>query len=98
MIPTGMTFSDGFTYMEGERVNNVIWTLKWFRGLFLRRDSLPVVIVTGKDLTLMNAVKTMFPECTNLLCRFHIERNVKAKCKSRIDKKKCLGVCHGCLG
>ncbi|KAH1203730.1 Protein FAR1-RELATED SEQUENCE 5 [Glycine max] len=87
VIPTGMTFSVGFTYMEGERVNNVIWTLKWFRGLFLRRDSLPVVIVTDRDLALMNAVKTVFPECTNLLCRFHIYKNVKAKCKSLIGQK-----------
>ena len=32
----------------------------------------------------MNAVKTVFPECTNLLCSFHINKNVKAKCKSLI--------------
>ena len=38
-------------------------------------------------LELMNAVKNVFPECTNLLCRFHINKNVKAKCKSLIGKK-----------
>ncbi|KAL5184862.1 hypothetical protein HKD37_17G048497 [Glycine soja] len=68
VTPTGMTFFAGFTYLEGERVNNVVWTLEQFRGLFLRRDCLPVVIVTDRDLTLMNVVKTVFPECTNLLC------------------------------
>ena len=46
------------------------------------------VIVTDRDLALMNAVKTMFPECTNLLCRFHIDKNVKAKCKSLIGQKR----------
>ncbi|KAH1203358.1 hypothetical protein GmHk_17G049624 [Glycine max] len=35
----------------------------------------------------MNAVKIVFPECTNLLCRFHIDKNVKAKCKSLIGQK-----------
>ncbi|KAH1241532.1 hypothetical protein GmHk_07G019102 [Glycine max] len=35
----------------------------------------------------MNAVKVVFPECTNLLCRFHIDKNVKAKCKSLIGQK-----------
>jgi len=35
----------------------------------------------------MNAVKTVFSECTNLLCRFHIDKNVKAKCKSLIGQK-----------
>ncbi|KAH1225617.1 hypothetical protein GmHk_11G032466 [Glycine max] len=87
MTPTGMTFFAGFAHLEGERVNNIVWALERFRGLFLRRDRLPVVIVTDRDLALINAVKNVFPECTNLLCRFHIDKNVKAKCKSLIGKK-----------
>jgi len=82
-----MIFSAGFAYLEGECVNNVVWALERFQGLFLRRDSLPVVIVNDRDLTLMNIVKTVFPECTNLLCRFHIDKNVKAKCKTLIGQK-----------
>jgi len=84
---TKITFSAGFAYLEGERVNNVVWTLKRFRGLFLRRDALPGVIVTNRDLALMNAVKIVFPECTNLLCRFHIDKNVNAKYKSLFGQK-----------
>ncbi|KAH1226067.1 PKS-NRPS hybrid synthetase [Glycine max] len=87
VTPTAMTFSAGFAYLEAERVNNIVWALERFRGLFLRNDRLPVVIVTNRDLALMNAVKTMFPESTNLLCRFHIDKNVKAKCKSLIGEK-----------
>ncbi|KAH1265937.1 Protein FAR1-RELATED SEQUENCE 5 [Glycine max] len=87
VTPTVMTFSAGFAYLEGEHVNNIVWALEQFQGLFLRNDHLPVVIVTDKDLALMNAVKTVFPECTNLLCRFHIDKNVKAKCKSLISQK-----------
>ncbi|KAL5127625.1 hypothetical protein HKD37_14G040009 [Glycine soja] len=34
------------------------------------------------DLALMNTMKTIFPKSTNLLCRFHIDKNVKAKCKT----------------
>ena len=82
-----MTFSVGFAYMEGECVNNAVWALEQFRGLFLRRDALPGVIVTDRDLALMNAVKTVFPKCTNLLCKFHINKNVNVKCKSLIGKK-----------
>ena len=87
VTPTGMTFSSGFTYLEGERVNNVVWALERFRGIFLRNDRLPAVIVTDRDLALMNAMKVVFPECTNLLCRFHIDQNVKANCKSLIGQK-----------
>jgi len=86
VTPTGMTFSARFAYLEGEGVNNVVWALERFRGLFLRRDRLPVVIVTDIDLALKNAVKTVFPECINLFCRFHIDKNVKAKCKSLIGQ------------
>ncbi|KAH1199218.1 hypothetical protein GmHk_18G052633 [Glycine max] len=64
-----MSFSAGFAYLEGERVNNIVWDLERFRGLFLRNDRLPILIATNRDLALMNVVKTVFPECTNLLCR-----------------------------
>ncbi|KAL5187707.1 PKS-NRPS hybrid synthetase [Glycine soja] len=74
MTPTGMKFSAGFAYVEGERVNNL-------------RDALPGVIVTDRDQALMNAVKDVFPQSTNLLCIFHINKNVKAKCKSLIAQK-----------
>jgi len=92
VTPTGMTFSTAFAYLEGERLNNVVWALQRFRGLFLRRDALLGVIVTNRDLALMNAVKTVFPEAINLLCRFHIDKNVKAKCKILVGKKKIHGI------
>ncbi|XP_006577644.1 uncharacterized protein [Glycine max] len=47
VTPTGMTFSAGFAYLEGEHVNNLVWALE----------------------------------------RFHIDKNVKAKCKSLIGQK-----------
>ncbi|KAL5161453.1 hypothetical protein HKD37_07G018732 [Glycine soja] len=56
-------------------------------SLFFKRDELPEVIVTDRNLELMNAAKTIFPEATNLLCRFHIDKNVKAKCKTLVGKK-----------
>ena len=53
----------------------------------MRVDALLGVIVTDRDLSLMNAVKTIFPNTTNLLCRFHIDKNVKAKCKTLVGQK-----------
>ena len=79
VTPIGMTFSAGFAYLEGERVNNIVWALERFQGLFFRSDRLPVVIVIDRDLALMNALEIVLSECTNLLCRFHIDKNVKAK-------------------
>ncbi|KAH1264792.1 hypothetical protein GmHk_01G000629 [Glycine max] len=45
------------------------------------------VIVTDRDSALMNAVKTVFPEVINLLCWFHIDKNVKAKYKTFVSQK-----------
>jgi len=56
VTPIGMKFSADFAYLEGERLNNVVWDLERFRGIFLRHDVLPGVIVTNRDLTLINAV------------------------------------------
>ncbi len=41
----------------------------------------PKVIVCDRDFALMNVINIVFPKRTNLLCRFHINKNVKAKCK-----------------
>ncbi|KAL5129011.1 PKS-NRPS hybrid synthetase [Glycine soja] len=84
---TGMTFSAAFACFEGEHLNNVVWALQQFYGLFMRVDALPRVIVTYKDLSLMNAVKIVFPDAMNLLCRFHIDKNVKTKCKILVAQK-----------
>jgi len=85
---TGLTFSAAFVLMTTERQNNFIWALQRLRGLFLRRDVYPTVIVSDRDLALMNAIEVVFPEACNLLCRFHINKNVKAKCKMLVHPRE----------
>jgi len=53
----------------------------------MRVYALPKVIVTDRNLSLMNAVKTVFLDATNLLCQFHIDKNLKAKCKTLVAQK-----------
>ncbi|KAL5123523.1 PKS-NRPS hybrid synthetase [Glycine soja] len=81
VTPTEMTFLAVFAYLEREHVNNVVWALKWFQGIFVRHDALPRIIVIDRDLALMNVVKTVFPKSTNLLCWFHVDKNMKTKWK-----------------
>ena len=45
----------------------------------MKDNMLPQVIVSDRDLALMNALETVFPSLTNLLCLFHITKNVSAK-------------------
>ena len=91
ITPIRMTFSVAFACLEGEHLNNVFWVLQRFQGLFMRVDAFLGVIVTDRDLSLMNIVKTVFPNATNLLCRFHIEGRVQNPGCS----KKCMRLCHG---
>jgi hypothetical protein len=44
------------------------------------------VILTDRDLALMNIVEIVFPNSVNLICQFHIDINVGAKCKQYISK------------
>jgi len=54
----------------------------------LRFDSYPKVVVSDRDIALMNAINVVFPKASNLLCRFHIDKNVKAKCKMIVHPKE----------
>jgi len=78
---TGLTFFVAFCLLVAEKENNFVWTLDRFKGLFFRVDSYPRVVVCDRDISLMNAIKIVFPEAYNLLYRFHINKNVKPKCK-----------------
>ncbi|XP_058202983.1 PKS-NRPS hybrid synthetase cheA-like [Rhododendron vialii] len=50
-------------------------------------NALPSIIVTNRELALMNAIAHVFPQATNLLCRWHIGKNVLAKYRKMFDDK-----------
>src|ERR1051325_2608986 len=80
----GVTFAVAFAYMESEQTENFCWVLDKLKQLFTKDDFWPQVVLTDRDLALMKAIETVFPKTTNLLCRFHINKNVKAKCKEYV--------------
>jgi len=45
-------------------------------------------VVSDGDIVLMNAINVVFSEAAHLLCRFHIDKNVKAKCKMIVHPKE----------
>ena len=51
---TEMTFSSAFAYLEAEREDNFSWCLGSLRSL-MDSQLLPSIVVTDKDLALMNA-------------------------------------------
>ncbi|XP_047149552.1 uncharacterized protein LOC124821675 [Vigna umbellata] len=92
MTYTGLTYSAAFAFLSSERQNNFTWALQKLSGLFLTSEADPQVIVSHRDLSLMNSIGNVFPQSYQLLCRFHISKNVKAKCKMLIDCVEAWGV------
>jgi len=78
---TCLSLSTGFVFLSNEKEKNFIWPLQKLRGSLLTSHVGPEIIVYDRDLALTNAINIVFPKATNLLCQFHINKNVKAKCK-----------------
>ncbi|KAG5562042.1 hypothetical protein RHGRI_004924 [Rhododendron griersonianum] len=83
---TEMTFCAAFAFMECEKTENYTWVLEKLKGM-MDPNALPSVIVTDRELALMNAITNVFPHATHLLCRWHIGKNVLAKCRKMFDDK-----------
>ena len=75
-----MTYSVDFGFVTHEKEENFVWVLQIMRKLLTSKINMPKVIVTDKDTTLTNAVATFLPESSAILCYFHVQKNVKAKC------------------
>ena len=48
----------------------------------------PKVFLTYKEDALRNAISVVFPEATNLLCIWHINKNIWKNCLDRFDKRE----------
>ncbi|TYG86614.1 hypothetical protein ES288_A13G147600v1 [Gossypium darwinii] len=73
---TNKTFSIAFAFTINEKEENYNWALTYLK-LTLEECMYPCVIVTDRELVLMNACQQVFPDATRLLCRWHITENIK---------------------
>ena len=76
------TFNFCFAFLSSEKVELYIWALQQIHQLVL-----PKVICTDRELALMNAIHVVFPGAKNLLCIWHIQKNVLANCKKDFDQE-----------
>ncbi|MCI08712.1 protein FAR1-RELATED SEQUENCE 5-like, partial [Trifolium medium] len=85
---TGKTYFIAVAFFTEEREENFVWALQSVRS-FLRCPEDVKVIVIDRDQALMNDVDIIFPNCTALLCRYHILSNVEANFikKAKLGKK-----------
>lgn len=72
------TFYVAFAFLRGEKEEDYNWALQKLR---LHMPAVPRVIITDCELALINTIDRIFPEAKNLLCQWHIQKNILGKCK-----------------
>ncbi|KAF3901952.1 hypothetical protein ABW20_dc0100979 [Dactylellina cionopaga] len=75
------TFTLFICFMRAEKEADYAWAISIMRELL--GDTAPKALVTDRELALMNAIQVYFPqpETTNLLCVWHINKNIAANHK-----------------
>ena len=81
------SFYSCFAFLKHETKEDYVWALKMFSNA-LGFDSQPLVIVSDREMALISAIEVVFLATTHLLCLWHIEKNIVAKCKGYFEEKE----------
>ena len=83
VTPFGKSFLICTTFMPSEDEKNYEWALTALKKVLKsrRNDVMPRFLVSDNDSALLNAEQQVFLNSTRLLCRWHINKNVVARCK-----------------
>lgn len=68
---TFSTFNIGFAFLKAETEEFYCWALR-----ALEEIAVPEVVTTDRELALLGAIRMVFPNTKNLLCQWHINKNV----------------------
>jgi len=63
-----------------EKEDNFVWVLRMMLKLINSKSNMSKVVMTDRDTNLMNAIATVFPESSEVLCYFHVGKNVRSRC------------------
>lgn len=81
------TFHVAFAFIEDETQSSFDWCLAHLKQLY-DAGMCPSVIVTDRDLALLNSVDKVFPEAQHMLCTWHIEKQVLANTKKHFESNE----------
>jgi histone-lysine N-methyltransferase SETD2 len=87
MTSTNQSFAVAHAVISAERVDNYVWLLEMIKSM-LRDCMEPRVIITDRELALMNACDLVFPSAHKYLCRFHIAQNINRNSKKKFNGKQ----------
>jgi len=84
VTPFHTTFTCCLCFIKKEQEFDYTWALKKFKTIFAGLHS-PKVIVTDRDQALMRSIAAIFPNTANVLCSWHVEKNVLKQCRKSFD-------------
>ena len=87
MASTNQSFSIAHAFIAAEKADNYLWVLERIKSM-LGDCMEPRVIVTDRELALMNACDQIFPNAYKFLCRFHIQQNILRNSKKAFNDKE----------
>ena len=83
------SFYIAFAFLDGEEELDFNWVIEQLKELYSELDLKdPIVIVTDRDLALMNAIAINYSTTVNILCVWHVNRNVLKNCKAAFDTQQ----------
>ncbi|KAL0206355.1 hypothetical protein P9112_001662 [Eukaryota sp. TZLM1-RC] len=71
---TNKNFYSAFCFLKRERTDYYFFALSTYIEIF---GVSPAAIITDRELALMNSIKMLFPQSLNILCLWHINRNIQ---------------------
>ncbi|KAI3858084.1 hypothetical protein MKW98_029558 [Papaver atlanticum] len=88
---TCKTFTVAFGIMEAETEAHYSWALSCLRTIY-DAESLPSVFVTDKESALIRGISDIFPQARQLLCTYHISKDVASNCKKHFQNSEELDI------
>jgi hypothetical protein len=86
ITPCRKSFCVSFEFVPGEGEDDYIQALRHSREMLGADAESGGVFLIDKSRALRNALAIVFPEWTVLLCVWHVNKQVSAKCKKSFDK------------
>jgi len=79
------SFFVGFVFLDSETIPYYSWALEKLKEILKNKS--PNVFATDRDrLAIMRSLEIIYPESGNILCTWHINKNILAKCKRHFPK------------
>jgi hypothetical protein len=97
------SFCIAFAFLSGETEEDYMWALEQLRSLYEQcNTALPSVILTDRCLAVINAASALFPSAAKLICIWHANKAVLARCQPAFPDaekwKEFYGFWHSIIG